>query len=223
MSFKSLSLALLVFITLAGCDKSDDVELPVLNADYSSNPDLKDILSSEKTTEVPAKGKPSPKPTPKAKTKPKKKKQKSKPKEKYAQPSTQSFTGGKIANGLDMHRIRASANAARTRLVFESYLWTNGRDVPSTQANNSGNYLFTYNSKTRTITALIDGYKGFTALKGAKIATLPAGSMIKEIKLLPYMDDSGYKFTISIKEEAQVKVFELKNPGRIVVDINKIY
>ena len=220
MSFKTIFFSSFIILLLAGCGKSSDIDLPILEADYTSNPELKEILSSEKTEKVKKE---------KVKTTEKKAKKKSKAKSKKKEiktttlASTQSFTGGKMADGLDMHKIRASANSAKTRLVFESYLWNVGKNMPTTQANNSGNYLFTYDSKTNTITALINGYRAFSALTGAKIATFPAGNMIKNIKLLPYMDDSGYKFIINIKEDAQVKVFELKNPGRIVVDIYKIY
>ncbi|NOR55939.1 MAG: hypothetical protein GQ531_06995 [Sulfurovum sp.] len=215
MSFKTLFYASFIVLLLAGCGKSSDIDLPVLEADYSSNPELKEILSSDKKEDV------------KVKTAEKKVKKKSTPKKKKVKTatfsSTQSFTGGKSSDGLDMHKIRASANSAKTRLVFESYLWNVDKNRPTTQANNSGNYLITYDSEARTITALINGYRAFSALTGVKTASFPAGSMIKNIKLLPYMDDSGYKFTINIKEDAQVKVFELKNPGRIVVDIFKIY
>jgi len=209
-------LSLFVLLQLTGCDKSNDVELPVLTPDYSDNPEMKEKMDALKSPNPSANAAEKKKTTKvKKTTKPKKTKTRKKTK-KATYSSTQSFTGGKISDGLDIHKIRASANPARTRLVFESY-------SKGTKAINSGNYLFTYDSKTLTITALIDGYRRFSALSGAKEATFPAGSMVEHIKLLPYMDDSGYKFTIKIKEESQVKVFELKNPGRIVVDINKIY
>lgn len=217
MTLKAFFFSTIVTLLLLGCGKSSEVDLPVLEPDYSSNPDLKEILSSEKkeTKKVKQQKETSKKKTKKSTTK--KPKATNKP-----LATTKSFTGGKISDGLDMHKIRASANPARTRLVFESYTKTQNNATLS-KADNSGNYLFTYDRETLTITALIDGYRAFTALQGAKIATFPAGSMVEKITLLPYMDDSGYKFTIKIKEEAEVKVFELKKPGRIVVDIVKVY
>ena len=45
-------------------------------------------------------------------------------------------------------------------------------------------------------------------------------SIVDKIYLDKYLDDSGYKFYIKLKYDSEVKVFDLKNPGRIVVDIS---
>ncbi len=124
----------------------------------------------------------------------------------------QTFRGGTINDGLDMKVIRSSQDAIRTRLVFDSYT-LNGK------ATQSGNYIFTYNPSTKQIIAVINGYRKFSALSSEKIRTFPNNRIIKNIKMEKYMDDSGFKFNISLKNAASVKVFELKAPARIVVDI----
>ena len=122
------------------------------------------------------------------------------------------FKGGKINDGLDIKTIRSSQNEIRTRLVFDTY-------TANAKAAQSGSYTFTYNPKNKQITAVINGYRKFSALSFNKARTFPANSIIKNIKREKYMDDSGFKFSINLHKSASVNVFELKSPARIVVDI----
>jgi len=124
----------------------------------------------------------------------------------------QTFKGGKTTDGLDIKAIRSSQNDIRTRLVFDSY-------TSNEKATQSGNYTFTYNPSKKQITAVIHGYRKFSAILPNKIRRFPSNNMIKDIKMEKYMDDSGFKFTINLNKSASVNVFELKSPARIVVDI----
>ena len=124
----------------------------------------------------------------------------------------QTFTGGKRSDGLDIKTIRSSQNEARTRLVFDTY-------ASATKATQSGNYTFSYNPSKKQIIAVINGYRKFSALLPKKIRTFPSNSIIKNIKMEDYKDDSGFKFSINLNTSAAVNVFELKSPARIVVDI----
>ena len=46
--------------------------------------------------------------------------------------------------------------------------------------------------------------------------------MVEKVYLETYLDDSGYKFTIQLEQNAQINIFELKEPGRIIVDISPL-
>ena len=122
------------------------------------------------------------------------------------------FKGGVITDGLDMKTIRSSQNNARTRLVFDSYT-SNGT------ATQSGNYTFTYNPSKKQITAVLNGYRKFSAMTAQRTRTFPSNSTLKNIKMERYMDDSGFKFSINLNKSVSVNIFELKSPARIVVDV----
>lgn len=131
---------------------------------------------------------------------------------KALQTSTQTFRGGKRSDGLDIKTIRSSQNAIRTRLVFDSY---NSQG----KATQSGHYTFVYNPSKKKIVATVNGYRNFSAMGSNKTRTFPSNSIIKNIQMEKYLDDSGFKFSINLHKASSVNVFELKSPARIVVDI----
>ncbi len=125
---------------------------------------------------------------------------------------TQTFTGGKRTDGLNIKSIRSSHTPTRTRLVFDSY-------NANTKATTSGKYTFSYDPAKRRITAVIQGYRKFSAILPNKKRTFSSNDIVKDIKMEKYIDDSGFKFNINLTRPASVNVFELKSPARIVVDI----
>ena len=124
----------------------------------------------------------------------------------------QTFRGGKRSDGLDMKSIRSSHDNTHTRLVFDTY-------ASNAKATQSGNYIFTYDPTNRQISAVINGYRKISAFSFNKVRMFPSNSIIKNIKMEKYLDDSGFKFSINLNKTASVNVFELKSPARIVVDI----
>lgn len=118
----------------------------------------------------------------------------------------QVFEGGYLSDGLDISKIRQSQHGNMLRLVFDSKGDTTGK---------VGSYSFIYHPDKYLITAVIGGYRAFSA-------TLPQfsqNSVVEKMYMDEYLDDSGYKFHIKLREDAKVKVFNLENPARIVVDI----
>jgi hypothetical protein len=132
---------------------------------------------------------------------------------------SQTFTGGTVTDGLDIGTIRLGLNNGTTRLVFDSYKWNMNVKTPTKKAKSSGHYNFKYDAKNRRITAVISGYRGFSALNATKPRFFRTSNMVEKIYLETYLDDSGYKFSIQLNQDAQVNVFELKEPARIIVDI----
>ncbi len=140
----------------------------------------------------------------------------------HVKSKTEVFSGGTITDGLDIGIIRLGKEGTTTRLVFDSFKWNIDTKTPSVRSHESGYYTFTYNPQNRRITAVVDGYRGFSALRPGKERLFKSSKMVKKIYLEKYFDDSGYKFTIELKQNAKVNVFDLKAPGRIIVDISPI-
>ena len=124
----------------------------------------------------------------------------------------QTFRGGKRSDGLDIKVIRTSHDETHTRLVFDTY-------ASNAKATQSGSYIFTYDPSNKQISAVVNGYRKFSALSFNKARTFPSTSIVKNISMEKYLDDSGFKFNINLNKAASVNVFELKSPARIVVDI----
>ena len=136
----------------------------------------------------------------------------SKPQAKFAE-RNKNISSGTITDGLNMKEVRVSQSPERTRIVFDSYSATN------TKASVSGHYTFKYDAKKHRITLIVNGYRNFTALGANKTRTFSANSMIEKIYLVPYKDDSGFQCNIDLRKGATVNAFDLKAPGRIVIDI----
>ena len=78
-----------------------------------------------------------------------------------------------------------------------------------------GSYNFNYSPEKLLITATVDGYRAFSA----KLPKFSRDSLVEEMYFDEHLNDNGYKFHIKLRYDAEVKVFSLKNPARIVVDI----
>jgi len=126
------------------------------------------------------------------------------------------FGGGKTGDELDIGTIRISEKENTIRLVFDSYKWNETTEYLGDKVNQAGSYDFDYDPQKLLITAVVHGYRAFSA----DLPKFSQKSIIDKIYLDKYLDDSGYKFYIKLRNNSQVKVFDLKNPGRIVVDIS---
>jgi hypothetical protein len=130
------------------------------------------------------------------------------------------FSGGIMTDGLDIGMLRLGKEGSTTRLVLDSYKWNINSNIPSIRSHEVGYYMFTYNPVKKSITAVINGYRGFSALHGRKMRTFGSDAMVKKLSMVPYLDDSGFKFIIQLKQNAKINVFDLKGPGRIIIDIS---
>ena len=122
-------------------------------------------------------------------------------------------SGGQITDGLDMKTIRVSNNTERTRIVLDSYTSTQNK------ASVSGHYDFKYLPKEHRIILIVNGYRHFTALGKSRERHFSNNPFIQKIYLVPYADDSGFQCNIDLKKAAKVNAFDIKEPGRIVIDI----
>lgn len=129
--------------------------------------------------------------------------------------NVQRFEGGTISDGLNLKAIREGSHNEYRRLVFDTYMWSNGQSQP---AKSVGHYVVNYVPENRLITVVIEGYRAFSA----SFPTFSNSNIVEKIYLDNYLDDSAYKFHIQLRDRAKVRVFDLKEPARLVFDIKKI-
>ncbi|NOZ89917.1 MAG: hypothetical protein GXO60_01385 [Epsilonproteobacteria bacterium] len=125
------------------------------------------------------------------------------------------FSGGVESDGLDIGTIRTSETDNSVRLVFDSYQWNDTSEYLGDKVEKVGSYSFDYDPEKLLITGVVNGYRGFSA----QLPKFSKKSIVEKIYFDKDLDDSGYKFYIKLRYDSKVKVFDLANPGRIVVDI----
>jgi hypothetical protein len=125
------------------------------------------------------------------------------------------FEGGSSTDGLDIKSIRIGKHDNFTRLVFDVKKKNNAQE----SVKKVGYYTFSYVPKTNKITAVINGYDGFSA----QIPTFSSTSIVEKMYFEDYPDEDAYKFHIQLREDATVKVFDMENPAKLVVDITPLY
>ncbi|MBU1668833.1 hypothetical protein KKC13_10490 [bacterium] len=132
-----------------------------------------------------------------------------------ADATVQTFEGGVIGDGLNVKSIREGNHDSYMRLVFDTYMWSDGSSKP---ANNVGHYKVNYYPSKKVITVVISGYRAFSAA----FPKFSSVSIVEKIYFDKYLDDSGYTFHIKLRDAAKVRVFDLKSPARLVFDIKKL-
>lgn len=113
--------------------------------------------------------------------------------------------------GLEVSKIREGIHDGYLRLVFDILEDTK-------PAYKVGSYETKYSASKKSIEVILHDYKKFSA----SIPNFHPSSEIKDIVFVKYPKGKGYKFYIQLHKEAEVKVFDLRNPARLVFDINGI-
>ncbi len=113
--------------------------------------------------------------------------------------------------GLDVHSIRVGRHDDYTRLVLDIY-------EDSQKATSVGSYKAKYYADRDEIIVMLNGYSEFSA----SLPSFPSSSVIQEIAFSDYKSENGYRLSIKLRQEAQVKIFDLKNPARLAFDIKPI-
>jgi hypothetical protein len=116
-----------------------------------------------------------------------------------------------VSNGLDVKQIREGKHEGYIRLVFDVY-------DDAKVAKEVGHYDAKHNNSKKDISVVLHGYRKFSA----PLPSFPYYSIIEQIHFDQYPDGSGFKFHIKLREHAEVKIFDLKSPARIVFDIKAI-
>lgn len=122
-----------------------------------------------------------------------------------------SFSSATVGDGLDVRKIREGRHDGYIRLVFDVYNATGAAEIV-------GRYDAKYNNAKKDITVILHGYQKFSA----PLPSFSHDSLIEQIYFEQYPASGGFKFHIKLRENASVKIFNLKNPARIVFDIKSI-
>jgi len=122
-----------------------------------------------------------------------------------------SFSSEVLKNSLDVVKIREGRHEGYLRLVFDVY--------EHGQASKTvGQYEAKYSRNHSDISVILHGYQKFSA----PLPSFPHDSTIEQIYFEQYPTNQGFKFHIKLREDAKVKIFDLKNPARLVFDIKAI-
>lgn len=126
------------------------------------------------------------------------------------------FTGGKMTDGLDVRAVRWHKHEGYERLVFDIYAWDGVfGDNPFQQTNQSGLYqIGKEDGDALSLDGELSGYRAFSA----KMPNFKNSKFMKKMQVFP-SDENSFLFTISLKSPATYKVFTLKSPARIIIDI----
>jgi len=130
--------------------------------------------------------------------------------EENAEVSSQHFEGGTVTDGLNIKSIRKAEHDSYVRLVFDS-------DGVNNKAPKVGSYKVDYDPSKKRVAVVLNGYRAFTA----KFPTFNNSGIVEKIDFAKYLDDSGYKFYINLRENTKIKVFALESPARLVIDVQK--
>ena len=126
------------------------------------------------------------------------------------------FNGGKMTDSLDVRTVRWHKHEEYERLVFDIYAWGGVfGDSPYQQTNETGLYQIGKEEEgSLSLDGELSGYRDFSA----KMPTLNKSKLIKKMQVFPNHENS-FLFTLTLKSPASYKVFTLKNPARIIIDI----
>ena len=114
-------------------------------------------------------------------------------------------------NGLDVHNIRVGKHNSYIRVVLDIY-------EDSHKATSVGSYNAKYYPNRDDIRVTLNGYSKFSA----SLPSFSESSIIKEIVLLDNKIKNSYRLSIKLREEAKVRIFDLKNPARLAFDIKPL-
>ncbi len=126
------------------------------------------------------------------------------------------FSGGAPSNNLDIRLIRWHKHKGYERVVFDVYRYNSILDRKDyARSDITGEYEI---GREGTNSAIDGELKGYTSIS-ATIPSFRTSSIIRRVEFMP--DKDSFLFTITLKKRSAYKVFTLKHPTRIVIDIAK--
>ena len=133
------------------------------------------------------------------------------PQEEEYMDASQDFRGGVRSDGLNVKSIRVGKHDGYVRLVFDV-------DNHGEMVNTVGSYSVRYLAEKNIILVTIEGYRQFSA----KFPRFSKQSSIEKIYFNKYLDDSGYQFSIKLRDRVKVKAYDYKTPARLIIDITPL-
>lgn len=127
--------------------------------------------------------------------------------------SSGGFKGGVVTDGQDLSNIRYGNHDQYERLVLDLTDWQKtGTDAV---VSDPCHYETTISDTGKEITITLSGVRAASA----GLPSFPESSNISAINVFYPSDDSTIGLTLTLKNSSSYKVFSLKEPGRIVIDV----
>ncbi len=126
------------------------------------------------------------------------------------------FHGGKIAESLDVRTVRWHKHEGYERVVFDIYAWHGVfGDKPYEKTDKTGLYQIGKEKKgSLHLDGEIMGYRAFSA----KTPSFTQSKLVSKMQVIPN-EENSFLFTLTLKKPASYKVFTLKDPSRIIIDL----
>ena len=128
-----------------------------------------------------------------------------------------SFNGGKVTDGLNVKSIRVGRHETYIRLVFDIDQWLDV-NKHGNSVKKAGHYMVTYSPNKNRIIVTMEGYRGFSA----KFPKFARKDVIEKIYFNEYLDDSGFQFTIELKDSVKIRAYDYENPARLIIDVTPL-
>jgi hypothetical protein len=132
-------------------------------------------------------------------------------------PNDISFSGGKVLDGLNVKSIRVGRHETYIRLVFDIDQWLDV-NKHGNSVKKAGHYMVTYSPNKNRIIVTMEGYRGFSA----KFPKFARKDVIEKIYFNEYLDDSGFQFTIELKDSVKIRAYDYENPARLIIDVTPL-
>ncbi|MFW5785237.1 MAG: hypothetical protein ACOCW1_03535 [Chitinispirillaceae bacterium] len=126
-----------------------------------------------------------------------------------------SVQGGKFTDGKDLRNIRWGVNEGFERIVLDIHYGSSYKKGPPAEV--PCRYKVKYEYYPFRFTVEMSGIRAVNA----EFGPLEKSTLVRETYRIPYLDDSGMKFAVSLKKPVEYEIFELHDPARIVLDIRQ--
>ena len=123
------------------------------------------------------------------------------------------IVGGELTDGRDIRNIRWAQQRGYERIVLDVYMGNYeglGPAVPR-----ACHFEVSYSPGNRILKVMVAGTRRFSA----RFPDTARSRLIRGFKRVPSYDDSSHTFQIQLSRSVEYEVFELRDPGRIVLDI----
>lgn len=129
--------------------------------------------------------------------------------------SSGGFSGGEGSFGQDVAYARYGFHQTYERIVFDIYEWIGGQ--PSTRTERITLYASNISADGKTISITLNG--AIDAYARTSGIDLKGSQNIKSVDYMDPGNGDAVAIIISLTQKSQYKVFELKSPARLVIDI----
>lgn len=125
-----------------------------------------------------------------------------------------SFLGGDITDGISIQEIRFGNYDQYDRFVLDCFEFDS---LTNLKSNIVPFYNVVYYKTNNSALFYFNGVREFVA----DLDVFLRSNLVAEVYSLPVYDDQAYAFIVKFKSNSGIKVFEIENNARIVVDIKK--